>query len=133
MPKMLTMQKVFDKIWERAGTKVLAQAENSGDCLYRTPEGLCCFIGALIPNDVYDPEIEGASLSRDDASGKICIPHIFDNVLRASGIDTENPELVSLLEKCQRIHDSERIVKWDNKLQELAEQYDLTVPERKNS
>jgi hypothetical protein len=38
------------------------QAKNEiGSCSYRTPEGLKCAAGCLIPDDEYNPEFEGSS------------------------------------------------------------------------
>jgi len=36
-----------------------SRGEFSENCLYRGPKGLKCAIGCLIPDSVYDPDLEG--------------------------------------------------------------------------
>lgn len=61
--KKLTKQNVFDIVWERAKIKKQAIAKIAGlttnRCVYRTKNrDNCCFIGALIPDSKYKPEMD---------------------------------------------------------------------------
>ena len=51
-------QEIFDTV----ATHLFTQGRRAFDgvgCVYRTPEGLSCAVGCLIPDDLYAPEMEG--------------------------------------------------------------------------
>lgn len=61
----MNKQEVFNEVADhlarqkRASTAHMAMpAGYSSACLYRTPEGLACAVGALIPNEEYSPTFE---------------------------------------------------------------------------
>jgi len=58
----MTLQSAFDIVVRhaRAQPKQSLSRGNAGDCVYRSPEGLKCFIGALIPDDKYHREMDYA-------------------------------------------------------------------------
>lgn len=79
---------------------------------YRNNTGLCCAIGALIPEGVYDPEMEG-----DD----------IGDILRAypqklSHLDGSDVELYLALQDC---HDWSAVNEWPVKLREIADAFKL--------
>jgi hypothetical protein len=64
-PAKLTLQEVFDKVWNtfKGGDFGWSKVSCSGDCRYRTPDGLKCAAGIFIPDSIYRPEMENSVLS----------------------------------------------------------------------
>lgn len=113
-PMPLTKQQVFDKVWERA--KVKKRSLNSeGSCSYRVVDGPPCFIGACIPDAQYRPEIE-----RQGVYGLA-----WEGLLP----DSLDPRDVEFLAKLQSIHDTQDPPEWEDRLMQLAFDYDLLIPE----
>ena len=57
----MTHQEIFDFVW----TKLYEQGEQSierCDCRYRTTGGLKCAVGHLIPDDLYEENMEGRTV-----------------------------------------------------------------------
>jgi hypothetical protein len=66
----LNKQEAFDK----AVRGIILQGGPSiagVDCLYRGPDGRKCAIGHLIPDDVYDPEMEGRGITTTATTSRI--------------------------------------------------------------
>lgn len=64
IPRPFDPQQVFDQV----AVHIIAQgrrAQDYGSCRYRTEDGLKCAVGCLIPDELYDPHLEGASVMRD--------------------------------------------------------------------
>lgn len=117
MDTPLTLQEAFNKIWERAKDKVKAIERFNEDpaltgCRYRASNGKKCFVGVLIPDEQYTPEMEGELFSIIEKS----VPCI-------RGLDHQ------LLCKLQEIHDSWKISEWDFALRNFAIMNKLTVPD----
>lgn len=55
----MNRQFVFDTIVNHAFSQQKCAVNSFGKCRYRTDNGLKCFIGALIPDSMYDKEMEG--------------------------------------------------------------------------
>lgn len=56
----MTPQEIEDKIIAHLKTqKTRAQRENSSTCAYRSPDGLKCAVGCLIPDEQYNAAAEG--------------------------------------------------------------------------
>jgi hypothetical protein len=121
---MLTSQEIFNKV----ATHLLKQGKRSvyptedGEkgvfCAYRSPEGLSCAVGCLIPDELYDPRFEDRRVGQ-----------LPQKVLRACGVDPANPEQMSLLSHLQGIHDSEPPKEWASHLEHLAQDLNLTMPD----
>jgi hypothetical protein len=64
----MTDQEIFDKValhlleYGRLGIR----SEDGSGCVYKTDTGLSCAVGCLIPDDLYDPLVEGMSISHFD-------------------------------------------------------------------
>ena len=96
----MTEQEVFDKVAPHLLTQQVAAYgpnPNPGDesqgksCLYRGPNGTMCAVGCLIPDEVYNPVMEGSGV---------------ENLLDA--YEEELPDLVphvDLLVRLQAVHD----------------------------
>lgn len=55
----MTRQEIFDKALAHLRVQGCQAIEANTTCLYRTSSGLKCAIGALIPDEVYTPDMEG--------------------------------------------------------------------------
>lgn len=117
----MTLQELFDIVWERAKYHRRAMSTPDIDqnmyCTYRNEHGCCCFLGAAIPPDKYDPAFD----------------HEFENpskamhaVMVVCGLDES---LTSRVSEIQRIHDRLEPEEWADRLRAYAKQHDLTVPE----
>lgn len=109
----MNKQEVFDKI----ATHLLTQNSAAYDwgCKYRTNDGRKCAIGCLIPDHLYDSNIEGLSLS-----GNNRLISILENVLgQLDDIDHK------ILRDLQDLHDSIHIEKWKFNLKIIAKRYNL--------
>lgn len=82
-----------------------------GDCLYRTPEGLKCAVGCLIPDHVYHDGMERRSAT-DVADEVPC--------LRDLNVD--------ILEAMRSVHDAIPVTEWEEGFREVAETYGLVCP-----
>ena len=112
MDTTLTLQEVFNAVWERAKDKTKAVTDNRwADCLYRAKDGRKCFIGVLIPDAEYDPTMEGDGIIQ-----------IKSKLPCLQGLDVDR------LNDLQIIHDAHPVEAWEEKLRDFALVYNLTVP-----
>jgi len=110
--------KTRQEIFEIGARHLLNQGERSerlgktGDmfCSYRGDEGRKCVIGALIPDDKYDPNME----ERGVYSLLIDFPECLDVV------DDE-----FFLTSLQQIHDRNLPISWKEKLYNLGKEWNL--------
>jgi hypothetical protein len=120
--KNMTLQEVFDKIWERAKDKrksLRDPTKVSSLCAYRSPDGLKCFIGVLLPDQNYMPVMDDGSA----IPSKTGIGYVKDFIPLDSSVFEEH--LYSL----QRIHDSHPPDHWEVHLRGFAKRRGLTVPQ----
>lgn len=104
----MTKQEIFDTVARHLATQGRQAVrevtpEDNGlpisTCQYRTPDGLKCAVGAIMPDSIYTPDMEGNSvqtlvmLAQDSADPE----NPFWDVLESSG---------DLLKDLQLIHDS---------------------------
>ena len=90
----MTRQEIFDKVVAHFAVQREAAAEY-GVCMYRTPDGRKCAIGALIPDEVYSKRLE------DKSVGTLLLE--FPDIMRASGLSGGDLRFLSDL---QAVHDS---------------------------
>jgi hypothetical protein len=114
----MTPQEVFDSVATHLLTQnEQARATNMGPagaaCQYRTPYGLKCAFGCLIPDDMYSPQFEYKTIA-----------YILDKTPYLD--DLYRPHL-SLLEKLQRVHDRSEPNKWKDHLATVAVSFGLNV------
>lgn len=112
----MTDQEAFDKILAHAraqGRQALVTDESAPfvGCMYRHPDGLKCFVGALIPDAEYDQNME-------DKRVEVLVRDFDPPSLRGLC----RPLLMDL----QRIHDGCRPVDWELGLAGVANAYGLT-------
>lgn len=89
---------------------IIVDEEGDIICMYRNPWGLKCAVGVLIPDEMYNPDMEGKSVSHLISK----FPHMF------AGIQED------LLECIQRIHDRYPVDSWEKRFKELAKMFNLT-------
>lgn len=119
----LTPQQIFDKVALHLLRQGLVSVNSAGNCLYRSPEGLKCAIGCLIPDERYSPDFEGGDANTVD----YLIAHNsrFAGALKATGIDTQHHVSRDLLASLQKLHDHTAPRAWGDVLVGLARAYRL--------
>lgn len=85
-----TKQQVFDHVVRHLINQGAPAVTHHGACKYRMPNGTSCAVGCLIPEDRYDPRMEGITI--EDLATRY--PHL--------GIRSD---LVPLLRDLQEVHD----------------------------
>lgn len=113
---MMNIQQIFDKVYVHLLTQNARSADESG-CLYKNPAGLKCAVGCLIPDEFYDPDIEGASTRNK----------LLENILIKS-LGELSSEKLNLLDQLQQLHDDTPVTSWEGLLKKLAIKWNLTVP-----
>lgn len=129
MFKFSTKQAIF----EHAVTHLFTQGEKSvvdvenesggitNACRYRHTNDygkkLMCAIGACIPDELYNPTIEGRSVTSDEL--RAILPQICEFEYDK---DTEN-----MLARLQTTHDSFLELSWHEKFKEIARDYNLDL------
>lgn len=127
----LTRQIVFDKVLAHSRQMTEKSTNdrhfNGEDrCLYRNDKGNKCFVGALIPDDVYDKGMEGDSAS--SVIEKLIINgDEFNCDLDIYQSDKPYP-IISFIDELQRIHD-EHFDTREHRLKLFAQEYNLKYEE----
>ena len=113
-------------VYSSSSVHVIAQTKAYGSCLYHSDDGKKCFIGAVIPNDKYQPNFEHRKGSAVLAS----IGLLPQRPLPSEGIDALEKwsDVDSFIMQLQKIHDSIPVMYWDASLRKLAEDYHLEIP-----
>jgi hypothetical protein len=120
----MTKQEIFDKVWKRAQDPRPARRRRATGwtCVYRQrvnkSKTRCCFIGALIPDELYDPKMENQNVDT--------VLEVFDKVKELLDPLDENAEL---LQELQQVHDRRAPDVWNDTLWTIARDYGLVVPE----
>lgn len=117
-PEPLSKQQVFNRVTAHLliqGKAAMAAVDDGSlECAYRTPEGLKCAIGALIPDEIYSPKMENTS-----AAGLCdefpCVGNLFE------------PKIGNFLNGIQRVHDKYEPYEWADQLILLAQEHDLNT------
>lgn len=112
----MTNQELFDKV---ARHLLIQNAKSIGwgdedyatDCMYRSPSGLKCAIGCLIPDEKYSEELEGYGVNQKQVS-------------EAAGLNGENEHLAKHL---QFVHDGIECPGWKSELARIAIQFNLNT------
>lgn len=91
-------QEIFDKVAPHLFTQGCRSSDNAADffgtCLYRGPNGMSCAVGVLIPDELYDPEMEA-----------ITIANLFDEDGGGWNLPSWMKEKVAILASLQGTHD----------------------------
>lgn len=106
----MTNQQVFDKVLEHSRQMTeQCYSEDKGGCAYRGENGNKCFVGALIPDELYCSSIEGRSAHY--AIQELNLLDSFENVYFLSTI--------------QSVHDN-NFNDREEQLKNIAKIYNLT-------
>lgn len=115
---MRNAQELFDTIihhLRKQGQKSVSMDYAPGyTCRYRSPEGLKCPIGALIPDTEYHQDMEEKSFDVLLASGLLSQPFQEEFHVHAD-----------LLRQLQHIHDHTYMEKWEDGFFLLAKKFNL--------
>lgn len=122
----MSLQEAFNKIWERAKDPRRSMRQpgaRNSICAYRSPDGLKCFIGVLLPDTNYDPRMDGhgINLGEEKYTGLTYVGPL-------TGVE-QTGRNVDALFAMQRVHDGHEPCDWQRSLRYIAERYQLTVPE----
>lgn len=122
---MSRMQVWFNAIWERAKKPVRSTIDVFNDdnltCAYRGDQaGTACFVGVLIPDELYDPEMEGKPVNQS-----VSVLQVLE---KAYGGDKLSGSEMEFLSEAQGIHDHQSIDYWERRLRNLAAEYHLQCP-----
>jgi hypothetical protein len=128
---MATKQEIFDTVARHLLTQNARAEDEGGDCLYRTPEGLMCAAGCLIPDAAYSRDIEKKNVTptlftagdADLEPGQIKLRA----AMVAAGVN--NKELAEFVNKLQHIHDHMEVYEWRMHLTLLACVEGLSLPD----
>lgn len=80
--KPISLQDIFNAAWQRFVVEQAQPGHNGRYCAYRGKNDSRCAIGAAIPDELYDPEMEGCQFG--GIVGKF--PDLFDGQIR--GMDS---------------------------------------------
>ena len=115
----MNKQEVFDKVSKHLLTQNMRSIDSRGACKYRAINGLKCAVGCLIPDEVYDPSMEGFRINHWK----------YDAHLQIKTAPLEwmlESDMSRLLNRLQDIHDSEDDPSlWEEKLRKLASDFGL--------
>jgi hypothetical protein len=128
-------QAIFDKVYTHLMTQkkraarreripsIYGVSHRRAICQYRAADGLRCAVGALIPDELYDPWMDEAgsvfALFGDGRSAPLA-GHL--------GLNLDSEEELDFLANLQYIHDQNKPSLWRRKLNRLAKDAGLTVP-----
>ena len=115
-----TKQAVFNVVWQQMKKQNFEQSsiqkKGANVCLYRGPDDRCCAVGALIPDNAYNAEWEGASY--EALVNKPTVRELF------------NSDLDDFMRQMQWAHDCGIIpANMKARFERIADDNSLTVPE----
>lgn len=107
----MTDQEAFNRVVVHLNVQRKAARDDTSMCLYRQPFTIKkCAIGCLIPDEMYDPDMEGAY-----------IEHLIEN---SEGLPFENVHR-GLLSALQEAHDMIPVNGWKTELRYIADKFNL--------
>lgn len=106
----MTNQEIFDVV-VRHLRKQNAKSRNDVMCLYRGLCGMKCAVGCLIPDELYEKDLEGSS-----------VQDILDFL---PGIEEAQ---IEFLERLQVIHDRQPVELWESSFVGFADKHKLIKP-----
>ena len=128
----MTAQEIFDTVLTHLREQGKAAKGRDGDCQYRGTRGTACAVGCLIPDELYNPLIEGLSV---DQIFKAAMPEHRQHQARArrpilariaNHLGAEN---LTLLCELQDAHDidlfNSGLDAWAKEMHRIARAFDL--------
>jgi hypothetical protein len=119
--KYLTKKEIFLKVREHLRTQGEPALNEDDQCAYRSTNGKMCAIGCLIPDELYDPKIEGAAPTMQPTNEPA---KLLRTVLKESGINVDDEQTISFLEVLQAAHDDKLTTygfeAWESQMEKIA-------------
>ena len=110
----MSMSKIFYKV-QRHLLKQNERAEFEGHCQYRTDSGLSCAVGCLLTDEMYDPKMEGNSITCET---------VADRLTPIVGVQIDKVERkLAMLRHLQTVHDDHPPLHWPVRLLEVKKEY----------
>ena len=129
----LSAQTIFTRVVKHLRKQGRKSELADGDtCAYRSPEGLKCALGCLIPSRFYDPKMERIAIGPFVKAHKNSKrDKFFNGILKKSGLNTNSSRIVDLLMSLQGVHDQNFVNGWENGLREVADTFGLVYKKAK--
>lgn len=131
---MMDLQMTFDHVVQKLlaqNKRAMIEAPGKMPVLmYRTPDGLVDAIGSLIPEALYDPDMEGYAFKgtdtwkQYDSNGGLAKLH---EALIQKGVYADDPKVLRLLTDLQHVHDGNAPEFWIDRLRAVARTWRLST------
>ena len=114
----MSIKQIINKV-ENHLLKQNAKSLNSeANCRYRGDNGMSCAIGCLLPDEIYDPLIEGKGVLSDILKARLT--HVV-------GVqNTAKNKKLELLGELQDVHDMYFVEHWPEELAKLRIEYGIS-------
>lgn len=109
----VSLQNTFDKVVAHLRQQNCRAMDEILGCRYRGENNTKCAAGCLIPDELYQPEMEGEGFS---GTGDMCLAQ---RILHKLGYDTY------FVKELQSIHDRHPVKDWETQFEKLAQKYSL--------
>jgi len=108
-------QEIFDKVVEHA-RGMAKKCSRGAVCYYRHPDNpnYKCFVGALIPDDIYDAKMENKTVGQ-----------LFEKIEHLFNKQIVDGDLLIFLTHLQQLHDYKNTNQWVEQFEYLASVYNL--------
>ncbi len=114
----MTAQEMFDKVWiGLKGQGFAASVDANNNCMYRSPKGLRCAAGHVLPDEMYTSNLEWKPCNEGTARD------VFVSVVGA--------ENIGILRECQFAHDTTGTsggATIKERIENIARLHHLTIP-----
>ena len=102
----MTNQEIFNTVAKHMLKQGVRAVDKNGACQYKTPAGNKCAFGCLIPDELYNPCLEGKIACLGTVKDNLAIPDYFAKVYEFNGIKQES---LPLIKDLQTLHDNMHI------------------------
>jgi hypothetical protein len=118
----MSIQEIFNKVASHLLQQNARSLNGKGICYYRGEEGLKCAVGILIPDCLYNENLEGVRVDSFSVLGCLLKAGVLETIYPSNYCDEKKIALLMLL---QTIHDKSTVLDWKDELKLLAEQANL--------
>ncbi len=120
----MTKREYFNLLVERSAKGLFPSIDSEGRCKYRSPDGMVCPVGLIIPDDRYDVEMERRGV----------LSLVKDLFFTLSEVENWSGCTVEELAACQVIHDNyagycvHKVAKWNHEwfVMDIAAKLDIS-------
>lgn len=109
-------------VFEHVRQHLINQGQRSIDpmigCSYRSPDGLMCAVGCLIPAEEYRDHFEGVNACDDGVRGALRLNGL--PLFGESDFDGDMDSRTVMLNSLQLMHDTRKVVEWPRLLRTFA-------------